>query len=916
MSNPLDALVPPDEDDFFFADDDEIDEETRIYRLALLRRIKRDREALNRQRRRRMARRDADSSSEPEGEGEADQVNGMAKVVTVVTPATTTDGKGGTPKEGEPEKEKLVKLDPEEVGKTFTTACRLRSIKATGAAGYAFAFGGLNHTPTYKELRPQQASEHLFHAYLFPDFPFVTSSVPATVFTNTGVGMSVGYKNLYSGKEDKRGRFQWQTTIPEDLGKPAEDAESEKWAIIVRHVKTYHDPKKVLSVHSIVVQSPLLKELLKDVLAGYPGVTVGLKRLEFSGRFEPLIHRWPELVKSIKELRERTDSDDAKADERLKHAELLQELLATEFKDSIDSATDLKSQGVMTYEHLWTLFQPGSLVFSKQQSQDRIFRLHGSRYGQDRNGNPVYWLTCQYVDYDGTRWGTNKLNVCIPAYEGTRPITSLQTQPLDFHGDKTALIERLIERGGKVETLAGSHYRAYNGVGWRMGNMNVKEKYTVKGRVVIDTYGWNRFNPNMSVYVTALHVKDVPAAAGTGGGALAVGEYGGEDEYDDGFDSDDGGMPVDGFFADEEDEDNKRVTLSDEQKMICTPLVRGYALKEKLWLNFFVNAVQDIDFSSRAFDSLVLPRNQKELILGFTATQQSYRSQFDDVIEGKGRGIILLLCGPPGVGKTLTAESVAEEMKVPLYMMSAGDLGLDPRHVEAKLQGILDMCTRWNAILLLDEADVFLEERSLHELERNKLVSIFLRVLEYYEGIMFLTTNRVQTFDAAFQSRIHISLNYQELDTKSRKTVWKNFLTQHDLAQISARDRPPKALFSAAKTKPITNGHHNPASPDAAEQLDGPTAEVATADKEKSEAEALHHKRTLPHEITERDLSRLCDMSMNGRQIKNILKTAQLLASKRGEGLSYEHVKTVMEVTQHLHNSNQENERTKSSLFN
>lgn len=51
------------------------------------------------------------------------------------------------------------------------------------------------------------------------------------------IGMSAGFKNLYSGKEDKRGRFQWQTTIPEDLGKPAEDAESEKWAIIVRNVK-------------------------------------------------------------------------------------------------------------------------------------------------------------------------------------------------------------------------------------------------------------------------------------------------------------------------------------------------------------------------------------------------------------------------------------------------------------------------------------------------------------------------------------------------------------------------------------------------------------------------------------------------------------------------------------------------------
>jgi AAA+ superfamily predicted ATPase len=147
--------------------------------------------------------------------------------------------------------------------------------------------------------------------------------------------------------------------------------------------------------------------------------------------------------------------------------------------------------------------------------------------------------------------------------------------------------------------------------------------------------------------------------------------------------------------------------------------------------------------------------------------------------------MIVLLCGPPGVGKTLTAESLAEEMKFPLYVMSAGDLGFDPSKVETQLQTILEMCSRWNAILLLDEADVFPERRSLHEadvfperrslheLERNKLASIFLRVLEYYEGTMFLTTNRVQTFAPAFQSRIHISLDYQELTIESRRTVWK-----------------------------------------------------------------------------------------------------------------------------------------------
>ena len=81
--------------------------------------------------------------------------------------------------------------------------------------------------------------------------------------------------------------------------------------------------------------------------------------------------------------------------------------------------------------------------------------------------------------------------------------------------------------------------------------------------------------------------------------------------------------------------------------MVCDfesrPLVECMLTLSRRRLNFFVNAVQEITFSDKAFESLVLPKDQKELILGFTSTQQSYRSQFDDVIEGKGRGIILLL---------------------------------------------------------------------------------------------------------------------------------------------------------------------------------------------------------------------------------------------------------------------------------
>lgn len=181
-----------------------------------------------------------------------------------------------------------------------------------------------------------------------------------------------------------------------------------------------------------------------------------------------------------------------------------------------------------------------------------------------------------------------------------------------------------------------------------------------------------------------------------------------------------------------------------------------------------------------------IPYHQKELILAFSSSQLVNKDAFDDVISGKGKGIIMLLSGGPGIGKTLTAESVAENMKVPLYMMSAEDLGTQSNHVEESLTKILEMVAKWNAVLLLDECDVFLEERSAHDLERNKIVSIFLLTLEYYEGILFLTTNRVKNMDPAFQSRIHIPMEYPGLDTAARKKVWINFLTSilHEISAV------------------------------------------------------------------------------------------------------------------------------------
>ncbi|EGN92849.1 hypothetical protein SERLA73DRAFT_65058, partial [Serpula lacrymans var. lacrymans S7.3] len=124
-----------------------------------------------------------------------------------------------------------------------------------------------------------------------------------------------------------------------------------------------------------------------------------------------------------------------------------------------------------------------------------------------------------------------------------------------------------------------------------------------------------------------------------------------------------------------------------------------------------------------------------------------------------------LLHGCPGTGKTLTAEAVAEHLQRPLYMVSSSELLTEAPYLEENLSKILKLATAWDAIILIDEADVYLEQRSFHELQRNALVSVALRLLEYHRGLLFLTTNRIKTFDEAFLSRFSVGELFCLIDT-------------------------------------------------------------------------------------------------------------------------------------------------------
>jgi hypothetical protein len=105
-----------------------------------------------------------------------------------------------------------------------------------------------------------------------------------------------------------------------------------------------------------------------------------------------------------------------------------------------------------------------------------------------------------------------------------------------------------------------------------------------------------------------------------------------------------------------------------------------------------------------------------------------------------------------------------------LWALSNSELGTTPRELENTLLKVLDIAAAWRAVLLLDETDVYLKRRTDGaDLERNAMTGVFLRILEYYRSLLFLTTNRIHTFDQAFRPRISLFLRYPALSPQYKE---------------------------------------------------------------------------------------------------------------------------------------------------
>lgn len=566
------------------------------------------------------------------------------------------------------------------------------------------------------------------------------------------------------------------------------DAEKRKQFFVVMTDKTANSSQDS-STPSESTKLIIVSKVLKDVLRQETG---GVISQLYEGEPQIAPHQ---LLASLPQLKDR-----AEILGKEHPLGLLVDWLKNEYAKLTQSLESMVSEGFITFSALWYLFPKGSKVYTYESASNcKVGTEVSSFQYKSTIFSEIFVLNGNVLQATGTEFINVQKSFFITEFTGARKISDLSVKLMDKH-----TFEELTKRGKMFSQIGnGAHHMSFSGTIFRKSWWGVTF-FNAEGRVIVDGQSFSRMNPNY---------RHEDYSGGKSKNNSGVGEL-----------------------------------VSDANYFKTWPTVLGFSFTSKKWGEIPVNGLRPVTFDEDAFTRLVLPTHRKQLI---KALVQNQSATFTDIISGKGGGCIILLHGKPGVGKTLTAEAIAELLHKPLYSVTVGELGTDAKQLESNLREILEVASVWDAVILLDEADIFLEKRTTNQIVRNAMVGIFLRLLEYHQGVLFLTTNRVKAFDKAFHSRISIALHYDDLDTNARVQIWETFL------QMASKSATTKKRESDDVTKQVTP--------------------VVMPSKE--------------------ELLSIAEHQLNGRQIKTMVRLSHALATSKAEPLTLAHITSTIDLT-------------------
>ena len=542
------------------------------------------------------------------------------------------------------------------------------------------------------------------------------------------------------------------------------------------------DNERLVESEEIELHSPDLKRLISETDQYWRDTLVDNSQVVTLTTFADFVRSWDKYLSACT-----CKPEDSQ--ERIQTREDLQVLLnLIEKSESMGnyfrSRETILSSKRIKYDFVWTLFGHGTRVYGRPfMGEHQMFEVTSTSAYISRQRR--FRVSCAAFDWDGSKYQVYEYDFYIEPFSDEKHINLLEVFPTQYYsdanGDRTEaqLREQIIERGHRYINLCAAEpanfqcdytgealvsLEALQEVGARRTagaklldygdddeNANNGDMEAVpynlgskRQRVIIDNRSFIQSNRNRTPAYAPLG-KKFSDVANTCICALCK-DFSTLQRW-----KLDSGSYGNGLESTQDDQ-HKSFIADEDRLLFLPPRLLGFALEKKFWGQFKVNDLTRTNLTATQdqldpfWKELQLDNDAKDRLMAYVEFHSNSRQQaianasesIDaesfDIIEDKGRGLVIMLHGPPGVGKTLTAETIARAIVRPLYPVTVADVGIDPYEAEERLYEIFTLAQRWQAILLMDEADVFVEARNQSDISRNALVAVLLRCLEYYEG--------------------------------------------------------------------------------------------------------------------------------------------------------------------------------------
>jgi hypothetical protein len=371
------------------------------------------------------------------------------------------------------------------------------------------------------------------------------------------------------------------------------------------------------------------------------------------------------------------------------HLKLMIAYLDKDYEQTKKTLVPMLKAGNITFDLLWALFKPNSIAYTTTYGaadHPRCFKVDQAYQDKSFTRGEYYVVEGRYLEYDGKDYGLGDYEIHIDHFKGPRKIAALATYPIQYHKDEKNIRAELIERGKKFVSLSGMNFKFMKGLAFQKRKKQLL-KFNINGRVMVDPKTFRRVLANYMIS----SVKQNNDERDSDDDSCSECENDVSDSYDDALasdaeesgsgrryrvigdgtttrvvevdsDDDDDDAPKEKFdklpASADGDASNKDRQFSEEELLIASPVVLGFSFTEKDWFEFSLSGISDIVWNEGAFDSLVLPAAHKNIVKAQVSSHKFHGTEtIDDIIQGKGKGLVFVLHGPPGVGKTLTVSS-------------------------------------------------------------------------------------------------------------------------------------------------------------------------------------------------------------------------------------------------------------------